>query len=153
MTEIEISFALALGSELVREEDIGEDADLSSLGAKDGVFGALVVDADGEEILDERYWDRLDLVLEHFLEALDEAADGNEGVAEFPETRVEVVIRPSDDDESEVELEVEDTVVTVSARDLRASLTQCVERLVDRFDDVSGPVSKHIDRLRSMIAE
>ncbi len=85
MSDVQVCFALSLGSDLIREEDLPSASELATLDSPDGIFGALVVDVDGTEILDERYWDRLDVVLEELIRALNEASRGHEALATFPE--------------------------------------------------------------------
>lgn len=91
MTEVRVSFALSLGADFVREEDLPEPAVLRhDLHPDAGLDGALVVAVDGREVLDERYWDRLDVALPRLIAGLEAARAGQPQVVELPDTRLEV---------------------------------------------------------------
>jgi hypothetical protein len=150
VSEVIVNFALKIGSELVREEDLPEPSELDVLASEDGIYGALVVEIDGEEIVRETHWDRIDAVLEHLIEAIDEAEEGNEGVAEFPDTRLELVIREG---EEEAEVEFDDTVVQVNLDDLRGAVLDCIERLVELAEERGERLSSHLRRLRAMVRD
>jgi hypothetical protein len=94
-SEIQVQFALMIGSDLIRESAL--PSALPTVGTSDGIDGALIVNLDGKEWINERYWDRLDGLLNHLLDALEEALEGRESIALFPDTRVELGITPKGD--------------------------------------------------------
>jgi hypothetical protein len=152
VSDVNVSFALKVGSELVREEDLPSGDKIDGLTSREGLFGALVIEVDGEEIVRESHWDRLDAVLEHVLEAIDEAESGAEGVAEFPNTRLELTIREGIDDDMH-ELEFDETVVQVKLDAFRTAVIDCVDRLVELVDEVTERPPPALRRLRALVRE
>ncbi|NUN16479.1 MAG: hypothetical protein HUU55_22855 [Myxococcales bacterium] len=90
MSTIEISYSLSLGSDLVPES--GVDSALSKYrptNTGNEIYGALVLIYGGEIVLDERYWDRLDLFLSRMFSAIRNAQPETAQVFELEDTHVE----------------------------------------------------------------
>lgn len=92
MSDVRVSFAVVLGADFVREEDLPEPAVLRHDLHEGGIDGALVVSIDGHEVLDERYWDRIDVALPRLITGLEAAREGTPAVVELPDTRLEIAL-------------------------------------------------------------
>ncbi len=153
MHDVNVTFALKVGSETLREEDMPPAADLGEALAGGTLHGALIVEIDGEEVLGEDTWDQLDTVLESFIEAVVEVREGHEAEVSFPETRTEVVLMPSagSAEEGDVVLEVERTRVYVDSTALEDALFDCASRLLARFVEAGEALTPPLQRLAEAI--
>ena len=152
MHDVNVTFALKVGSETLREEDLPPATDLGEALVGGTLHGALIVEIDGEEVLGEDTWDQLDAVLESFIEAVVEVREGHEAEVSFPETHTEVVLMPAGaGEEGDVVLEVERTRVYVDSTALEDALYDCASRLLARFAEAGEALTPPLQRLAEAI--
>jgi hypothetical protein len=130
--DILVSFALMIGSDLVRETDL--PSPLAPLGTETGIDGALILSIHGNERINERYWDRLDTLFLHLLDALEEVRQGRTSIAHFPDTRLELKLSPHGDI---IRLELEYVEFDAPLEPLYQAVTQCAQRLVNLGDGLA----------------
>jgi len=123
--EIQVGFALMIGSDLLREESL--PSPLPTVGTEAGIDGALILSIHGEERINERYWDRLDALILHLIDALDEVRDGKESIAHFPDTRLELKMSPHGES---VQLELEYVEFGAPLEAFYQEVMGCAQRLV-----------------------
>ena len=144
--EIQVSFALMIGSDLVRETDL--PSPLAPQGTDAGIDGALILSIDGNERINERYWDRLDALFLHLLDSLDEVREGQSSIAHFPDTRLELKLRPQDD---LIRMELEYIEFDAPLESFCQAVTQCAQRLVNLGDGLVK--TEALLALKSRLAE
>ena len=98
MSTVQVEFFVMVGSKLVHES---EGPTLDS--CPTGIDGAILFKVGDQIVLDERYWDRLDVSLLELMKALDTASSGTSSLAVLPDTKLEVQFRAEPVNEVELE--------------------------------------------------
>jgi hypothetical protein len=146
VSDVRVSFALLVGADFVREAELPEPIVLRADLADDGVDGAIVVEVEGREVVDERYWDRLDATIARLVEGLEAARTEERVTVELPDTRLEVTLERQGD---QVLVDYQERRFTAPLLPLTEELRRCGERLVRLLEDAFGTLPEHYEELRN----
>lgn len=135
MSDVRVTFAVGLGADFVREEDLPEPAVLRQDLREGGIDGALIVSVGGRELLDERYWDRLDQALPRLIDGLEAVRETVEVTVELPDTRLEVALSLTGD---VVRLDLQERAIEAPHAALLTELRRCARRLALLLEDAFG---------------
>lgn len=135
MSDVHVSFALGLGADFVREADLPEPAVLRQDLREGGIDGAVIVTVDGREVLDERYWDRLDQALPRLIDGLEAVRETVLVTVELPDTRLEVTLTVHGD---QVHVDLQERAFDAPHAALLTELRRCARRLALLLEDSFG---------------
>lgn len=129
MSSLELSYSLSVGSNLVREPDL--DAAIARhrpVDTGNEIYGALVLTYDGVIALDERYWDRLDLLLSRMFSSIRAVQAGELQTFELEDTHVECAVSLLPNDVVRVTID-EHLVFDATRQKWLHELRTCTQRL------------------------